>query len=417
MRRFSFMGLVVALITTLFGLAGIAPASAQTISITSSATATATSQVDSVVRALVAGATQVTWENPNHTVKVTMAQVRKAPHIVTSCTAANRRTQSQDIYRRTRGASVVVVMPGSCLWNRGMKDRIRVGFKWRPKVPAVLKLTSGHRYRHVFNVVGSRLVKTCANYIGGPVDVYVPHVVQVQYAADVLVDITVSAHADATATANGSLVCPSGTLTGSASATAVANARETIRVKASMRLSASQALRIKLEQQVKIKASADAKASAEAKITLTCSEAPPPPAPKATVTVNEGNDVDITDPNCEGGRDECESYALGMAHVDVPEGVTGVASLNSNAASAMFSNNTRGYADDFARANLSSGHYDLEIRLSAGTEMPSYGCTKPGLPAGTKCYKLTIIFTPAGGGDPVTAFTEFVANPVVKPPM
>lgn len=138
--------------------------------------------------------------------------------------------------------------------------------------------------------------------------------------------------------------------------------------------------------------------------------------PEAVVSLDEGNDLDLTDPNCEGTRDECESYTVLNGHVTVPGGVSGVVRVDSNFGSAFFSNGTRAvYTDDFSSFNAGAGQYDPQIRLNASTEMPSYACTKPGVPAGSKCFLVTLTFTPSGSGAVVTAKTEFVANPVPQP--
>jgi hypothetical protein len=58
--------------------------------------------------------------------------------------------------------------------------------------------------------------------------------------------------------------------------------------------------------------------------------------PEAVISLDELNDVDETDPNCEGTRDECESYLISTAHATVPEDVSGTLRISSNVGTVGF---------------------------------------------------------------------------------
>lgn len=265
-----------------------ANANTNEVNIQSSATASASSEVTSIVRALVHGATQVTWVNPNHSTKVSKKRLRKAPRIRTSCTKANRVTQSRQIFKKTRHARVVVVKKGSCLWNMGRYNNIEMGFDWTLKNQAVLVL-KGRYYRHAFDLIGGKLRKNCWNYIGKRVNRYAKKVVQVRYNADIQEDVSIKATASATAKAVGTLQCTSGTLYGEASATSSATAEATIRVRVRTKLASVNAKRAALEAKASADASVKAMADASAKISLKCSDTPPPVTYQApTVSVSAG---------------------------------------------------------------------------------------------------------------------------------
>ncbi|MCB9820110.1 hypothetical protein H6796_02305 [Candidatus Nomurabacteria bacterium] len=287
-----FIAIIAALFVAMATITLVAPtASANTneVKIESSATSTATSEVTSTIRAVINGATQVTWVNPNHSKKVTKKQLRKAPRIRTKCTAANRTTQSKQIFKKTRGARVVVVKKGSCLWNMGRYNKIDLGFKWTVSKGDAVLVLKGRYYRHAFDLIGGKLVKNCWNFIGKKVDRYADKVVQVRYNLDIEEDVTVEAKANATAKAVGTLNCTSGTLYGEASAASTASASATIRVKVRGKLAAVNAKKAELEAQVKIDAEAKAKADASAKINLKCNDVPPPVTYQApTVSASAG---------------------------------------------------------------------------------------------------------------------------------
>lgn len=306
MKRLRFV-----FITTLFvmiGLVmGISPASANSITVesVSYSTDSATASVTKESRAVINGASQVTWEVPNHNWKITATQVKRAPKISTSCTSSNRFTQSKQIWNKTHRA-IVVVKPGSCLWNRGRFGNIVAGFKWKVTQPVVLMMDGNKRYRHSHTlktksqlragdtVVGKvyvmgawrYIVKSCLNVIGGPVNTNLNSVVQIRYESDVLVDVTVKADVSVKAKVEASLQCESGTLYGYAEASASATASATIRVKSSLKVSATNAKKVELLNQVKASAQAKALASAKAKITLTCDDTPVYSAPSVSANAS-----------------------------------------------------------------------------------------------------------------------------------
>ena len=357
------------LITTLFvmiGVMGIQPASADTsitIESVSYSNDSASANVTKEERALISGATQVTWENPNHNLKVTAAQIKRAPKIKTGCSSSNRYTQSKQIWNKTH-RGIVIVKPGSCLWNRGRLGNILAGFKYYPKVPIVLMMDAKHRYRHSHTlktksqlaagdtVVGKvyvmgawrYIVKSCLNYIGGPVNTTVIQVVQIRYESDVQLDIAIEANASVKAKVEASLQCDSGKLYGYAEASASASASTSIRVKSGVKVSAVNAKKIELLNQVTASAKAKAEAQAKAKITLTCSDTPPPPSYSApsvsanasacvepgqatgivTVTATNNNDVAAFATFAFPGK--TSQAATIAAHATVSKQFTGVAS-------------------------------------------------------------------------------------------
>lgn len=355
--------MLITAIAVMLGLATfMAPAASADTSITvesvSYSNDSASANVTKEERALINGVPQVTWENSNHGVKVTATQVKRAPKITTSCTSSNRLTQSQQIYNKTHGARVVVVKSGSCLWNRGMRDQIRVGFKYNVTTPVVLSLDSNRRYRHSFTlktklqpgdssigkvyVLGATryIVKSCWNFIGGPVDVVVPQVVQVRYTSDVLVDITVEANASVKAKVEASLQCESGTLYGYAEASGSATASASIRVKSSLKVTATNAKKIELLNQVKASARAKAEASAKAKITLTCSDTPTYVAPSVSanaqacvepgqatgiVTITATNNNNVAVPATYAFPGKSDQTATIAANATVAKQFTGIA--------------------------------------------------------------------------------------------
>lgn len=263
------------------------------VTITSTATSTGSAQVDSNVRAIVNGATQLVWEMPNHHIKVTKRSVRRAPHLmIRHCSQGT----SSWIYRHAHHRSIVVIRAGSCLKNTGKYGHITAGFNWHLKHQAVLKFSrSIHKYRHVYNYYGGKLHKTCGNIIKKAAKTF-RKVVQVRYALNVLKDISISASAQANAKAEGKLECSTGTLYGEASSSAQASASTHIRVKVREQVSASAAIKAKLLAEVKAEAEAQAKASASAKIHLECSPSQPPPAAQPpTVQIGQKNDVDVND--------------------------------------------------------------------------------------------------------------------------
>ena len=203
MKRMSFMGLVVALIATIFGFA---PANAatqvtsqssasqadqtkdpRTINYTTrkgvevnavqtkAASATATTdggtgghiEVTSesysnvhqqlvwsnVVDLLVNGAHQLAWWYPNHNITVTNKAIKKAPYVKVIYKPCAK--QSASIAKQAHGASIVVAKVGSVICNTGKRGHIVGGFKWHvSKGPAVLKWNKSLKlYQHVFNLI------------------------------------------------------------------------------------------------------------------------------------------------------------------------------------------------------------------------------------------------------------------------
>ncbi|MBC7512454.1 hypothetical protein H7142_02225 [Candidatus Saccharibacteria bacterium] len=140
-------------------------------------------------------------------------------------------------------------------------------------------------------------------------------------------------------------------------------------------------------------ATASVKASLKAQFTG-CSDTPPP---AADISLNELNDVDETDPNCQGTRDECESWLVSKAHATVPDGVAGMLRISSNIGTVGFSMGTpANWRDDVTSLRLTNGQHDPEYRFNAPTEGSS--------------ATITLTFTPDGGGDIVKVTTNVVIN-------
>ena len=259
-------------------------------------------------RLTINGAQQLTWENSNHGLTVTAAQIRSAPKIKTSCTESNRRTQSTQIFNKTHGARTVVVTAG-CVWNRGMRDQYRVGFKFYVKSPMVLKVDSHHRYRHAFalktksqlqsgdTVTGKvvlygitrYIVKVCLNYIGGAVNTYTSNPVQVRYAKDVKYsgELEVKSEVEADVTFN--ITCPNGAnFSTQIHAAASGYARSEIRFTERTRVTVVNAKRVTLNDSSWLHAEQEAISKAELQITVSgsCGENPPPNDEAPSLDVN-----------------------------------------------------------------------------------------------------------------------------------
>lgn len=414
-------GRVAALIGCLalvFGLSAlVAPAANADTTVTvesvSYSDSSASASVVKEANAVIDGATQLLWWYPNHNIKVSKSAVAKAPHIKVRYQKCS--LQSQGIAKQARGKSIVVAMPGSVICNTGMNGRIIGGFKWTVKRPAVLKWNARLRlYQHVYDITGStrdvskmRLIKTCGNRMGGKVHRMYPKVIQVRYASSLLIDVDISAKAEVKAKVEASLKCPTGTLYGYAEATGSATASARIRVKASMKATLTNAKKAELINKASVSAKANAEAAAKAKITLTCSDNPPEPeTPKAVIEIDELNDVDLTDPECEGTRDECESYLISTVHATVPSGVSGTLRISSNIGTVGFTNGTPANPyDDVKTLDLGPGQHDPKYRFNAPTE-------------GTSAT-ITLTFTPSEGSGvaPEPVSTTVRLNEPPTPPL
>lgn len=345
------LSMLITAITVMFGgLAFVAPAANADTTIkiesVSFAETSASAKVDAEVRATINGATQVNWEVSNHNVKITMAQVRKAPHIKVNATGAN---SSKVIYKKTNGANVVVLKKGSCVRNTGRLNRLRVGFVWCPKNDAVLVLDKkSGQYRHAYNIIGGKLVKTCLNYIGGNVPME-DKVVQVQFAGDIVEEITLSADVSVSAKVKASLECSTGTLEGEASASASAKASAKIRVKVRVKITAINAAKVALLAQVRGDAKVSAEASAKAKITLTCSDTPPPATPAPRATAPTINDVLVN-------NERTMTFEGKLA-----KGTTGIASANAGSGTILGARQVNLVTDE-------DGYFTVTFTYRAGDE-------------------------------------------------
>lgn len=280
-----------------------------TVTATSFDRAEQSATIKSQKRLTINGAQQVTWENSNHGVTVTAAQIKSAPKITTSCTSSNRLTQSKQIFNKTHGARVVVVKAGSCVWNRGMRDQHRVGFKYKVTTPIVLRVDSSHRYRHSHTLkVKSKLlssdtivgkvyvlgawryiVKSCLNFIGGPVDVVAPAVIQVRYAKDVKYSGELEVKSAVKADVTFNITCPNGAnFNTTIEASAYGYARDEISFTERTRVSVVAAKRVTLNDSSWLHAEQEAVSEAKIKITVqgSCGDTPPPTYTAPSVSAN-----------------------------------------------------------------------------------------------------------------------------------
>jgi hypothetical protein len=275
----------------LTGLLGFQPAAASDDTITvesvSYAKDSTKASASDAVNVLVDGATQVTWEVPNHKVKVTKKKLRKAPRIKVNATGAN---SSKVIYKKTKGAKVVVLKKRSCVRNTGRENNLRVGFVWCLKHNAVLVLDKSRQYRHSHNIVGGRLVKTCLNFIGGKVPMRAK-VIQVRFKGDLEQEATVSAEAEVTATVEASKECPGGKVYGKATASARATASAVVRSKLKYMVTSVSEKKTELIATLESEVKATAKAKAKASITITCSDAPEQTPKPKLLEIDTINDV------------------------------------------------------------------------------------------------------------------------------
>ena len=317
-----------------------------TVESTSYAETSAKADIKAETLAVVDGATQVTWEVPNHNVKVTAKQLKKAAWVKVKATGANSskvvyKTAKAKLYKvykkrffkkykktlprkeakqkaktkatrkAVKDSRVVVLKPGSCVRNRGMRNRLPLGFVWCPQTPVVLKYDGkSNQYRHSHSlltasnlealkqelkaqdrldeleVVGTVkiggvkyfIVKWCLNYIGGNIEMAVK-VIQVRYTHNLLMDVALESHVESTATVKASLQCPTGTLYGEASASASGSASADFRVMLKYRDSKVRDEKARILAEARGKARTAAKTAASAKVKLECGSTPPPPPP------------------------------------------------------------------------------------------------------------------------------------------
>lgn len=340
------------LVAVITGMMGFQAAQAEdggdsvVVESTSYVETSAKADVKAETLAVVDGATQVTWEVPNHNVKVTAKQLKKAAWVKVNATGAN---SSKVVYKKAKAklykvykkrffkkykktlprkeakqkakkkakqkavkdSRVVVLKAGSCVRNRGMRNRLPLGFVWCPDVPVVLKYDSkSKQYRHSHSllttsnlealkrelaaqdrldeleVVGTVkiggvtyfIVKWCLNYIGGKVEM-VAKVIQVRYTHNLLMDVALESHVVATATVKASLQCPTGTLYGEASASASGSASADFRVMLKYRDAKVRDEKARILKEARGKAKTAAKAAASARVKLECGNTPPTPPP------------------------------------------------------------------------------------------------------------------------------------------
>ncbi len=326
MRKF-LMGLIAALIaiavTATLGLAPTFAATGSTggtteleISTWSLGAASSNAEITDETRLVIDGATQVSWEVPDHNVTVTSKQLRKAPRIKVNATGANSskvifkaavKKLSKKLSKKEaiKAAGIVILKKGSCVRNTGRENALRVGFVWCLAYDAVLVFDKpSKQYRHAYNIRDGKLIKTCLNYIGGNVPMRAK-VVQVRYEEDVEYEGNIMAVAEAKVSVKFSLTCPNGaSFQVDGFATAYGRASDRVTFTSRTRVSVENGFKLKAEQNILVNQDVFAAAGAGINIKATCGDNPPPPpvvVPKPTLVeiglVNRvliGNDIEIS---------------------------------------------------------------------------------------------------------------------------
>ena len=240
-------------------------------------------------RAVIDGATQVSWEVSNHNVKVTKKQLRKAVRIKVKATGAN---SSKVIYKKAvkkltkkiskrkakKAARIVVLKKGSCVRNTGKENKLRVGFIWCLEYKAVLVLDKkSGQYRHAYNIRGGKLIKTCLNYIGGNVPMR-DKVVQVRYEEDVLMNAEGEVVSKAAVNLTLAVTCPTSTFTVNTTADGRGSASGSLSYTGRTKVNAINAKKVTLSQEARGEIKLDAESSALATITVEYDCGNPPPS-------------------------------------------------------------------------------------------------------------------------------------------
>jgi hypothetical protein len=283
-------------------------------------------------RMVIDGATQVSWEVPDHNVNVSKKQLRKAPKFKIRATGAN---SSKRIFKKAKKvlfkeyqktmprkkakkkavkhAGVVILEKGSEVRNTGKENTLRVGFKWRLKYKAVLVFDKpSKQYRHAYNIRGGKLLKTCLNYIGGKVPMR-KKVIQVRYEEDVKLSGNAEAVAKAPVTVFFNLTCPNGAAVQvSAQAAAYGRAADSIVFTKRTRAAVLTEFKSRAVANISVDASTFAEAKGNINIKAKCGDNPPPPPPSyekpsvdvtpvACVEEGDSRDVKVTvsNPNTE----------------------------------------------------------------------------------------------------------------------
>jgi|GEM_PF-6212709 len=364
-----FRGPIFALVALAMAVVGLqvatsfAPASADTsltISTSAKAVGTPTVTFSNKTLATPGGKTQLLWWYPNHHIKVTKKQVRKAPHIKVNATGANA---SKVIAKKAHGASVVVLKVGSVVRNTGKLGHIVGGFKWHVTHQAVLKWNKKLKlYQHVYNVIGGKLHKTCGNHIGGPVSKMYTKVVQVRYASSLQYTESVSATATATGYAHVTGTCPDGTVIDTTlSASGSAKASSAVSFTSRTQTSVTNAKRKSYQNSTSLKASAsaNAEANARAEVDIKCGSTPPPPPATQAPTVNLSAGACVN---------EGEKTGVVTGNVGNPndESGTGTLTLTPTAASKNITVAANG-SGSFSFSGLAAGTYTVSLNMFGKT--------------------------------------------------
>lgn len=251
-----------------------------------------TIKINNAIRLLINGAYQVSWENPNHKIKISKKQLRKAPRIKVQALNAN---SSKVIYKKAKGAKFVVLKKGSCVRNTGKENKLRVGFEWCLAYDAVLVFDNlTKQYRHAFNLRNGKLIKTCLNYIGGKVPMR-KKVVQVRYEEDVKYSGNLSVETRAYVDVEFKLGCPTNGayFRVKASALASGSANASIRYTGRTMVSVVNATKVSLRHDALVNMSASAESSAAAMIDIEAYCGSTPEEPPTFLQFREFNDLEV----------------------------------------------------------------------------------------------------------------------------
>lgn len=390
--------------------------------------ASSTSIITNERWAKIGGRPQVAWEQSDHDIKVDQKGLNQAPFFRITATGPN---SSAAIYKKAKGSNVVVLKKKSKVRNTGRQNGMRVGFVWTTQRLTVLSLhKASGQYRHThdlltdkqlkklqktvkkwkYNVVGKvkfrgktyNLVEWCGNWIGGEVPM-VKNPIQVRFEEEVELEGDGEAEAEAKVKIDYVATCPTtgAVLNVTGEAMAYAYASGTVSYTRTTKIEATGPLEYRAVDKLKIDNDARAAARASIRISGTCGKPPVPEVPDSSLDLDELNDLDLTDPNCEGTPVECQSWTVFSAHLVVPEGVDGTLKVDASYGVARFT------ANNATTIKLGTGTHRPEIKFVAPTEMPADG---------SQYAIIKVTYTPSKG-KAVEDTSRIRLNPVEQPPL
>lgn len=313
LRKSSFGAILIALIISMFTLAAPAANAADAdttkleVKTWSVGEASSDAEITNETRLVIDGATQVSWEVPDHNVNVSKKKLKKAPRIKVNATGANSskviyKTAKKKLFKKykktmprakakklaVRHSGVVVLKSGSEVRNTGRENKLRVGFPWRLAFDGVMVFDKASgQYRHAYNLRDGKLIKTCLNYIGGNVPMR-DKVVQVRYEEDVEYGGHIKAVAKAPVSVEFMLTCPNGAaFKVNAWAEAYGLAESYVTFTARTRVQTKEDFKLRAKQNIAISQDVFASASAGINVEATCGPGTPPPPPPCTEKCEE----------------------------------------------------------------------------------------------------------------------------------